>query len=186
MAKFFISYFLYFIFFLTYSYAQTSSPLGKSGGIDSVHIHSPKKAVILSAIIPGSGQAYNKKYWKMPVVYAAMGITVYLFDYNNKLYKEYKRSYISKTDTLSGIIDTHPDKSASQVRKYETTYHKHRDLSIILTALFYTLNIADAYVDAHLMTFDVSDNLSMNIMPSINLYSSKQKPSAGFTLSLRF
>src|ERR1035437_1524301 len=59
--------------------------------------HSPKTAVILSAIITGLGQAYNKKYWKIPIVYAAMGTTIYFVDYNNKLYKEYKRSYISKT-----------------------------------------------------------------------------------------
>ena len=176
-----------FLFFVSYSFSQAAKLV--SDTTKKTSVHSPKKAVILSAIIPGLGQAYNKKYWKIPIVYAALGTTIYIFDYNNKLYKEYKRSYISKTytDTLHGkIFDPHPDKSVSQVQEYEITYHKHRDLSVILTALFYTLNIADAYVDAHLMSFDVSDNLSLNILPSLNFYSAKQKPTMGMTLSFRF
>ena len=126
----------------------------------------------------------------MPIVYAAMGTTIYFFQQNNKLYKEYKQSYIYKTDTthLTGH-DYYPQYDSTYVRELETVSQKHRDLNFIITFLFYTLNIADAYVDAHLMTFDVSDNLSLQILPSLNFYSAdnrKQKPSAGLTLSLRF
>jgi hypothetical protein len=150
--------------------------------------HSPKKAMIFSAVIPGLGQAYNRKYWKIPIVYAAIGTTTYFVNYNNKLYREYKRSYISKTfkDTLHGkIFDPHPEISASQAQVYEVSYHKNRDLFAMLTVFGYILNIADAYVDAHLKTFDVSDNLSMRFFPSINL-SCQKSPVLGLTMSLRF
>ena len=122
----------------------------------------------------------------MPIVYASMGTTIYLFKYNNKIYKEYKQAYIYKTDTSASTIDIYPKQDINWLKEQEDTYHKHRDLNFLLTMLFYTLNIADAYVDAHLMSFDVSDNLSMNILPSLNFYSAKQKASPGLTLSLIF
>lgn len=140
--------------------------------------------MIFSAVVPGLGQAYNKKYWKIPIVYAAMGTTIYFFDYNNKLYKEYKQAYINKTDTTT--VDLYPYYSAEQLKVFQDDYRRFRDLNVILTALFYTINVVDAYVDAQMVTFDVSDDLSLHVSPALNFYSVKQKPSAGLTLSLRF
>lgn len=143
-------------------------------------------AIIFSACVPGLGQAYNKKYWKIPIVYTTMGTTIYFFDYNNKLYKEYKQAYLNKTDTASSTIDAYPHYTDEQLKVFQDDYRRFRDLNVILTALFYTLNIVDAYVDAQLITFDVSDDLSLHVSPALNFYSVKQKPSAGLTLSLRF
>ena len=140
----------------------------------------------LSTVVPGLGQAYNKKYWKIPIIYAAMGTTIYLFDANNKIYKEYKQAYISKTDTAMSTIDIYPELTDVQLLEYENQYRRYRDLNVIFTALFYTVNIVDAYVDAHLTTFDVSENLTMHVSPALNFYSLKQKPAVGMTLSFRF
>lgn len=114
-----------------------------------------------------------------------MGTTIYLFDFNNKLYKGYKQAYINKTDTASGTIDLYPNYTTTDLQTLSNVYRRYRDLNIILTALFYTVNIVDAYVDAQLTTFDVSDNLSMTVLPCLNL-SANKKPAAGLTLALTF
>ena len=193
MFKIFFTYI--FIFSLCLSAVHAQSALQDSGkkelaAHDStktrVRSHSPRAAMLFSVCVPGLGQAYNKKYWKIPLVYASMGTTIYFFDYNNKLYKEDKQAYLNKTDTASSTIDTYPHYSDTQLKVFQDDYRRFRDLNVILTALFYTLNIVDAYVDAQLITFDVSDDLSLHVSPALNFYSTKQKPSAGLTLSLRF
>jgi hypothetical protein len=151
-----------------------------------VHKHSPNAAMLMSLCVPGLGQVYNKKYWKVPIVYASMGTTLYFFNSNNKLYKQYKQAFINKTDTATSTLDTYPDYSDAQLKELESYYHKYRDLNVILTALFYTINVVDAYVDAHLMNFDVSDDLSLHVFPSMNFSAASKKPSAGLTLALRF
>lgn len=141
--------------------------------------------MIFSACLPGLGQAYNKKYWKMPIVYAAMGTTIYFIIDDTKQYKQYKQAYINKTDGDPNTIDTYPYYTDTQLRELEDYYRRYRDLSAILCALFYTLNVADAYVDAQLTTFDVSDNLSMKISPNI-FYASNKNLNAGLSLTLHF
>ncbi|MFH1005311.1 MAG: DUF5683 domain-containing protein [Bacteroidota bacterium] len=150
------------------------------------HFHSPKKATIFSACLPGLGQAYNKKYWKIPVIYAGIGATVYFITDNNKSYKKYKQAYINKTDNDPNTIDTEPNYNEAGLRELQNNYRRWRDLNIILTGLFYTMNIIDAYVDAQLITFDVSDNLSMNVFPSMNFYSQNKNSLATLTITLRF
>ncbi len=142
--------------------------------------------MIFSAVIPGLGQAYNKKYWKIPIVYAAMGSTIYLFSTNNTIYKNYKQAYVYKTDTLSSTVDAYPDYSADDLRTLSGVYRRYRDLNVILTGLFYTLNIVDAYVDAQLVNFEVIDDLSMSVFPNLNLSAQRKNPSLGLTLSVRF
>lgn len=122
-----------------------------------------------------------------------MGTTIYFIKYNNKYYQEYKQAYINKTDTSKSTIDIYPRYEASWLLEQEKSFRKYRDLNVILTTLFYTINIVDAYVDAHLMNFDVSDDLSLNIAPALNFYSAssgfygtKPKPSAGLTLTFKF
>lgn len=135
--------------------------------------HSPNKAMIFSAVLPGLGQAYNKKYWKIPIVYAGMGTTLYFFNYNNILHKEYKLAYVYKTDQDPNTIDLFPHYTADDVRELSSYYRRYRDLNIILTGLIYTLNIVDAYVDAQLVTFDVSDDLSFRVYPGVDFLSQK-------------
>lgn len=178
---------LFPVLLLQSSISSFSQPLNSnSDTTKKTFVHSPGMAMVFSAVIPGLGQAYNKKYWKIPIVYAAMGTTIYFINYNNKLYKEYRQAYIYRTDDDSTTFDKYPDVSDENLKVYQDDYRRFRDLNVILTALFYTLNIVDAYVDAQLVSFDVSDNLSLRVSPVLNFYSSNQKPGAGLTFSLTF
>jgi len=154
---------------------------------DSLPKHSPLKASIMSAVLPGLGQVYNKKYWKIPVIYAAMATTVYLsIDLNSK-FQNYKRAYIYRTDNDPATTDpyllVYNDQTMVQLVDY---YKRNRDLMYILTGLVYALNIIDASVDAHLFYFDVSDDLSLNIQPSLHQINYSQKWQKGFSLTLNF
>ena len=142
--------------------------------------------MIFSLCVPGLGQVYNKKYWKIPIIYAGLGATYYMFASNNKPYRNYKQAYINKTDTAASTVDTYPTYTATQLQELQDYHRKYRDLSVIMTALMYTINVVDAYVDAHLMHFDVSNDLSLHIAPAINFYSVQRKPLAGVTFALTF
>lgn len=122
----------------------------------------------------------------MPIVWGAMGTTIYLFSVNNEIYKDYKQAYVYRTDTLTSTVDVYPDYTEDDLRTLSGVYRRYRDLNVILTGVFYVLNIADAYVDAQLTTFDISDNLSMTVLPNMNLAAHKKNPSLGLTLSMRF
>ena len=159
---------------------KVSSPSGRSGGAT----HSPRKAMIFSMVVPGLGQAYNKKYWKIPIIYASAGATIYMFQFNDKNYKKYKQAYIDTNLVVDGIEK--PYISIEQLRTQAEFHRRYRDLSVILTGLLYTLNIVDAYVDAQLTTFDISDNLSMTILPAMNLSAQRKNPAMGLTLSVKF
>jgi hypothetical protein len=155
--------------------------------------HSPKRAAVMSAMLPGLGQAYNKKYWKMPLVYAALGATIYGISFNNKKYQLYKDAYIIRLDGDANTVDDFdPSTGAaevyteSQLRTLQDFYRDNRDLSGVLTVLAYAINILDAYVDAHLFYFDVSDDLSANWSP-VNIPSATSKKSyPGLRLSFNF
>lgn len=188
MRKIFFTYFLAFIFLTSVMHGQSVSTVEKKHKQtdDKASTHSPRLAMIFSACVPGLGQAYNKKYWKIPIVYATIGTTVYFFDHTNKIYKEYKQAYINKTDSLPETIDLYPTIQPDALLTSQNEFRRYRDLNILLTALFYTLNIVDAYVDAQLMTFDVSDDLSLDIHPALNLSAQRKKPSIGLMLSFKF
>lgn len=132
--------------------------------------HSPRKATLMSAIIPGLGQVYNKKYWKVPIIYAGIGGLYYVFNYNQELYRSYKIAYILRMDKSPDTVDEYEGiYSAENLLTYQELYRRNRDLSIIGMAAFYVLNIIDANVDAHLFSFDVSEDLSLQWQPSIHL-----------------
>jgi hypothetical protein len=153
---------------------------------DSVtRIHSPKKATIMSACLPGLGQAYNKKYWKIPVLYAGIGTFVYFISYTNGQYHTFKDAYLLRTDGDSTTVDDQPDYSESQLKENVDFYRRYRDLNVILLAAVYTLNIVDANVDAHLFTFDVSNDLSMSLHPHLGLAPSGACYT-GLTFGLKF
>ena len=154
---------------------------------DSVPPHSPVRASVMSAVIPGLGQAYNKKYWKIPIIYAAMGTTIYLsIDLNNK-FKTYKQAYIYRTDndptTTDPYLAVYNDQTMVQLVDY---YKRNRDFMYILTGVVYALNIIDASVDAHLFYFDVSDDLSLQINPVMQKMNYGQTWQKGFSLTLNF
>ncbi len=149
--------------------------------------HSPRKAALYSAVLPGLGQAYNKKYWKIPVVYAGFGALAYSFNYNQTRFIKYRNAYRYRIDgdvnTVDNYVGIYSDENLNTLQKY---YHRYRDLTVIGVALLYVLNVVDASVDGHLFTFDVSDNLSMNIQPTLinTAYSSNYH--AGIGLKIKF
>jgi hypothetical protein len=134
--------------------------------------HSPRKATIRSAIIPGWGQAYNKKYWKIPIVYGALGTAAGFFIYNRKEYNDARDAYRYKVDTIASndylIKPKFQPVDAESVRQYRIGVRQYVDYSVLIFILLWGLNVVDATVDGHLKAFEVSDDLSMRVNPTIN------------------
>lgn len=151
-----------------------------------VQMHSAKKASRLSAMLPGLGQAYNKKYWKIPVIYGALGTSTYFIIKNNRDYQKYRNAYIARTDNDSTTF-TSIKYTTENIRLRRDYFRRNMELSIIITAGIYVLNIVDAAVDAHLFYFDVSDDLSMRIEPQVNMNAIRPGQfNGGLKLSLYF
>ncbi len=161
--------------------------------------HSPHKATIYSAILPGLGQAYNKKYWKIPIVYAGFGSIGYFIGWNNNHYRTMRNAYSDLTDSdpntdsyldldASDYYDldnvTEFNNFASALNKQQEYYRRNRDLLIICMVGFYGLNIIDASVDAHFFDFDMSEDLSMNWQPTMQLFN--RAPIYGISCSFTF
>lgn len=141
-------------------------------------IFNPKKATIRSAILPGWGQAYNKQYWKIPIVYAALGTTAGLFIYNLKYYNKTKYAYQvayniqNKKDTIGTPTYNAVDNDLKPIlqfpealRNYRNSFRQNMDYSALFFLLAWGLNVLDATVSAHLKSFNVSDDLSLKIVP---------------------
>jgi hypothetical protein len=134
--------------------------------------YNPKKATFRSAILPGWGQAYNRKYWKIPIVYGALGTTAGIFFYNLKTYKLLRKAVVLRSDTIPGNdnqVDSHfLNLSTEAIRSYRNEYRQNIDYSVLFFLIFWGLNIVDATVDAHLKAFDVSPDITMKIRPGLN------------------
>jgi len=136
--------------------------------------HSPRKAAIRSAIFPGWGQIYNKKYWKLPIVYGAMGTSAGVFFYNLGNYKDTRFAYkvrynmrVNRTDSalFSKIKTNLQPLSEESLRFYRNQFRRDIDFSALFFLLLWGLNVVDATVDAHLKSFDVSPDLSLQFKP---------------------
>ena len=137
--------------------------------IDPTKPYNPRIATIRSAIVPGWGQITNKKYWKLPIVYGAIGTTGYLFFRNLKQFKEADRAFKLASDNDPSnddqIIEPYysvriqPDR----IKNFRNQVRQNVDYSVLFFIFFWGLNVADAAVDAHLKTFDVSDDLSLRL-----------------------
>lgn len=132
----------------------------------------PKKATLRSAIIPGWGQAYNKKYWKIPIVYGALGTTAGVFLYNLKTYKLLRKAVVLKSDTIPGNDDQIDPRfrglSLEGIRTNRNLFRQNVDYSVLFFLVFWGLNVVDATVDAHLKAFDVTPDITMKIRPGVN------------------
>ncbi len=155
---------------------EADTILPKTAKDSAIVDHSPRKAAIRSAILPGLGQIYNKKYWKVPIVYGALGITGYIFIDNIKTYKEYRFAYAarykaSQGTTAADSIDYNKLKpqyrlyQPESIREARDRFRKYIDYSALFFVIFWGLNVVDATVDAHLKHFDVSPDLSLQIRP---------------------
>jgi Family of unknown function (DUF5683) len=131
--------------------------------------YKPSIAIKRSAMLPGWGQYTNKKYWKIPLVYAGVGIPTYLFFRNLKQYREAKEAFTlaSDTDPTNDILIKEPFYSVraqpDRIRVFRNEVRQNVDYSVLFFVIFWGLNVADAAVDANLKTFDVSDDISMHI-----------------------
>lgn len=131
-------------------------------------LHSAHKASVYSALLPGLGQAYNKKYWKIPIVYAGFGTLYYFASSNGKLYREARTAYDYVLNEYEYPIDNQfigKNYSAEDLQSIRDFYRRNMELSWIISGLWYVLNIVDAAVDAHLFDYDVSDDLTVEIEP---------------------
>lgn len=136
----------------------------------------------MSAALPGLGQVYNKKYWKVPIVYAAFAADYFAYTYNQKGYAKYKQAYIYRMDSDSSTIDEFDGiLDETTIKGQRDDYRKYRDLNFIIAAGIYVLNIVDANVDAQLFYFDISDDLSFNIQP---MYINTLQPCMGLTMQI--
>lgn len=157
--------------------------------IDSLVHHSPKKAAVKSACLPGLGQAYNQKYWKIPVAYALMGGAIYFHLDQKKNYQVVQQNYQAKwyydqnKSTQPQLIDPFPGQSLSEISQEKLQLKNSKDLGIILLVLAYGLQIADATVDAHLFEFNVSDDLSLR--PNLRWEIATNSPQMGLSLRIK-
>lgn len=164
----------------------------------------PTKAVLL-ALIPGGGQIYNRKYWKLPIVYGAFMGCLYAVTWNNRSYQEYAEAYkdivydyenkvpekdwhqswqeITNTPAEDLIDNT---RFHEQLKSRKDYYRRYRDLSIIITVGVYALSIIDAYVDAQLFDFDISPDLSMRLEPVVTPKTSYSSSTYGLNCSIKF
>jgi hypothetical protein len=158
------------------SLIQAAPPIADRAKADSIRkAFSPKKATLRSLILPGWGQAYNKKYWKIPIVYGALGVSAGIFIYNVKNYREIRFAYNAKfTASRSGAtaadsvdyFNIEPNLlpiDVNSLRSFRDEFRSNIDYSVLAFILLWGLNVVDATVDAHLKTFDVSPDLSFRI-----------------------
>lgn len=140
----------------------------------------PKRALWLALVIPGGGQIYNRKYWKLPLVYGGFLGCLYAMNWNNTMYKDYSQAYLDLMDNDPAtqsynqfmhlgmqINDSNMDRYKDLFKKRKDRYRRWRDMSFFVLVGVYALSVIDAYVDAELSAFDISKDLSLRIEPTI-------------------
>jgi len=154
----------------------------------AVKPHSPSKASIYSAVLPGLGQGYNRKYWKIPIIYAGFGLITYFIINNTRQYKDYKEAYtyVASGDssyTDNELIGKYDEQQLLDGKNY---YRRNMELTYIIGGLWYLLNIIDASVDAHFFDYDVSEDLSIRVDPMMHIRRDDLRPVSGIRLTLNF
>lgn len=153
----------------------------------------PSKAAFYSSVLPGLGQVYNRRYWKVPIVYAAIGTGIYAYTFNNDQYNRFRDAFKSRQAgfTTDEFYDLNgdkngPDFSNEALESAQERFQRDRDLALLITISLYALNILDANVDAHLKQFNVDDDLSMDIKPFLGLDPITANPTYGMALIIKF
>ena len=157
----------------------TAKDTVKSNDIDPL---TPAKAAFYSAILPGLGQAYNKKYWKIPIVYIAIGVPMYYYLDSNQKYNQYRDAYKRRLEGFTDDEFNYLDES--RLIAGQKFYQRNRDLSALFVVGFYVLNIIDANVDAALIQFNVNENLS--VRPDLYRNDVTFKTNVGLTFNYNF
>ncbi len=146
---------------------------------NKINILAPAKAAFYSAILPGLGQAYNRQYWKIPIVYGAIGAGAYFYVINNNEYNRFRQAYFDRKNGLEDEFPQYTDEVLIDIQKF---YRRQRDTAMLLTILAYVLNVIDANVSAHLKQWNVNDNLSFEPVQLPVM----QKPVFGLQMTLKF
>lgn len=163
----------------------------------------PKRALWLAIVLPGAGQIYNRKYWKLPIVYGGFVGCIYAMRWNNQMYRDYSQAYMDLMDNDPNtqsynqflhlgnkITEENKSRYENLFKRRKDYYRKYRDLSIFALIGVYALSVIDAYVDASLSQFDISEDLSLKIEPSVINNRSSLNPikssSLGVQCSLNF
>lgn len=163
-----------------------------------IWIPNPTKATWLAVVFPGGGQIYNRKYWKLPIIYGGFAGCAYALTWNGKMYKDYSQAYLDIMDNdpnTNSHLDLLPNRVSnyseaqlkSLIKKRKDTFRRYRDLSIFAVIGVYLISIVDAYVDAELSNFDITPDLSMRVEPVImNTQTNSSNKSVGVQCSFRF
>ena len=159
---------------------------------------SPKRAMWLAIVLPGAGQIYNRKYWKLPIVYGGFVGCIYALQWNNQMYRDYSQAFIDISDNdpttqsynqflhLGQKIDSgNEERFKALFKKRKDYYRRYRDLSFFVLLGVYALSVIDAYVDASLSDFDISKDLSMKVSPAIIHDSTVRSPLKSNALGLQ-
>ena len=150
----------------------------------------PSKAAFYSAVLPGLGQIYNKRYWKAPIVWGAIGTGIYVYSYNNTEYlrarNAYKRRLAGFTDDEFSREDGTPIISDEALQEAQENTQRDRDLALVITIALYALNIIDANVDSHLKQYNVSDDLAVDFNPYLDINPFTNKPNYGMAMVIKF
>ncbi len=176
---------LFFLFGNQFAFSQKiEAVIKKSDTLDIKEIDPlrPTKASFYSALLPGLGQAYNKKYWKIPIVYGAIGTSFYFYINNNEKYHSYRDAYKRRLQGFND--DQYQYLDDSRLIQAQRFYQRNRDLSLLVTVAFYVLNIVDANIDAHLAQFNVNDKLSFQ--PEFYQNEINYKLNMGISLNYKF
>ena len=149
----------------------------------------PKRALWLALVIPGAGQIYNRKYWKLPIVYGGFVGCAYAMRWNNQMYRDYSQAYMDlmdndpNTDSYNSFMHLGTKIDESNITRYQELFKRRkdrfrrwRDLSFFCLIGVYALSVVDAYVDASLSEFDISDNLSLKVEPTIINNNTERNP----------
>ncbi len=137
-----------------------------ANAIDTAPFVTPKKTALFSAIVPGLGQYYNKQYWKIPVIYALVGAAVYFVNDNLKNYNAFRKEYAGRISNDPNFVSQFPQyQDIGTIQSAQDYYRRNLDLTVLLTAVGYTLQVIDAVVFAHLKGFDISEDISLNARP---------------------
>ena len=142
----------------------------------------PKKATMLSALLPGAGQVYNGKTWKVPILYAGILTDVYFIQYNHKRYERFRDALFALD---KGEPNQFPSLNRAALVRNVDYWRQNRDLTLLLMLGIYALNLVDANVDAHLSGFDISEDLTLKIAPQIGTLSASSTTGLSFTLQFK-
>lgn len=140
-------------------------PSVEQNNVREEFVPDPSKAWRYSAILPGLGQAYNRSFWKIPIIYAGFGAVVIVYNFNNRQFHRWRNAYIAKLDP--NLPDEFPHASVHAIRNLMDTYRRYREFTVLAGVAVYLFNILEAYVHAHLLNFDVSEDLSLRLDPSL-------------------